>query len=168
MKKCQLCDKPATMHVTDVINHHKQEMYLCESCAREKNLLSGSAQDFNIPAILQMVLGQLPPAPRRSGAGDSVCPECGTPYAHFRAQGRLGCAHEYEAFRSLLEPLLDKVQNGAVRHVGKAPARHRRRMKHARRAEFEAMLATAVASEKYEEAARLRDLIRSLGEEHES
>ena len=167
MRKCQFCQKPATMHVTDVINNHKQEMYLCEACAREKNFLSGAAQEFNIPAILQMVLGQLPQPPRAS-VNDAVCPECGTPYAHFRAKGRLGCGHDYDAFRSLLEPLVDKVQNGAIRHVGKRPARHRRRMNQARRAELDAMLASAVAAEQYEEAARLRDLIRSLGEEHES
>jgi protein arginine kinase activator len=167
MKKCQFCQKPATIHLTKMVNKHKGEVYLCEACAREKNLLPDSPQDLNVPAILQLVLEQLP-SPPRPLAGDTVCPECGTPYAHFRAQGRLGCAHDYEVFRSLLEPLVDKVQNGAVRHVGKAPARHRRRMKQARRVELEAMLATAVASERYEEAARLRDTIRTLGEDHES
>lgn len=167
MKKCQFCQQPATVHLTEIIDKHVQKTYLCEACAREKNVTSGPTQELNVPAILQLVLGQTP-APPRQNVADGVCPECGTPYAHFRAQGRLGCAHDYEAFRSLLEPLLDKVQNGAVRHVGKTPARHRRRLRQARRTELEALLASAVASERYEEAARLRDLIRSLGEDHGS
>jgi protein arginine kinase activator len=141
-------------------------MHLCEACAREKNLISGPPQDLNVPALLQLVLGQMP-LPNRSSATDTVCPACGTPYAHFRAQGRLGCAHDYEAFRALLEPLLDKVHNGATRHVGKSPARHRRRMARARRVELDARLKLAVEAECYEEAARLRDAIRTLGADDE-
>jgi protein arginine kinase activator len=97
-----------------------------------------------------------------------VCPECGIPYAHFRAQGRLGCPHDYEAFRSLLEPLLERLQNNAARHQGKVPRRHLRRMRAARRAELEARLRTAVTAERYEEAVALRDEIRGLGADHES
>ena len=91
-------------------------MHLCEACAREKNLTAGPPQEFNVPALLQLVLGQLP-APARS-ASDRVCPACGTPYAHFHAQGRLGCPHEYDAFRALLEPLVEKIQSGDVRASG--------------------------------------------------
>jgi protein arginine kinase activator len=164
--KCQLCTNPATVHFTDIIDKQKREMHLCEACAREKNLISDSPQELNIPAILQLVLGQLPVSGRPTVA-DAVCPECGTPYAHFRAQGRLGCPHDYEAFRSLLEPLLEKVHSGPGRHAGKVPRRHRRRVQSARRAELEARLKSAVAAEQYEEAAQLRDSIRALGTDHE-
>jgi protein arginine kinase activator len=165
--KCQFCPNPATVHLTDIVNKKKREMHLCEACAREKNLIPDSPQALNVPALLQLVLGQMP-APLRASSPDTVCPECGTPYAHFRAQGRLGCPHDYDVFRSLLEPLLDKVQNGAIRHVGKAPARFRRRLARARRGELEAQLKHAIDGEHYEEAARLRDQIRRLGEDHES
>ena len=164
--KCQFCSNPATVHLTDIVHKQKREMHLCDACAREKNLIPEPPQELNVPAVLQLVLGSLA-ASQRSPAGDAVCPECGTPYAHFKAQGRLGCPHDYEAFRSLLEPLVERVQNSAVRHVGKVPARHRRRMQRARRVELEAQLQSAVAAERYEEAARLRDSIRSLGADHE-
>jgi protein arginine kinase activator len=154
--KCQFCSKPATIHLTDIVNKTKREMHLCDACAREKNLIPDPPEELNVPAVLQLVLNR-----------DAVCPECGTPYAHFKAQGRLGCPHDYEAFRSLLEPLVEKIQNNAVRHVGKVPRRHRRRLRGARRAELEARLRTAVADEKYEEAAQLRDAIRALEADHE-
>jgi protein arginine kinase activator len=165
--KCQFCSNPATVHLTDIVHKQKREMHLCDSCAREKNLIPDAPQELNVPAVLQLVLGSLP-APARSPAADAVCPECGTPYAHFKAQGRLGCPHDYEAFRPLLEPLVERVQNNAVRHTGKVPRRHRRRMLRARRVELEAQLRSAVAGERYEEAARLRDSIRALGADHES
>jgi protein arginine kinase activator len=163
--KCQLCSNPATVHLTDIIQKTKREMHLCEACAREKNLISDPPQELNLPTILQVVLGSLPPAPRSTT--DAVCPECGTPFAHFKAQGRLGCPHDYEVFRPLLEPLVERVQGNGVRHVGKIPGRHRRRLVRARRVELEAQLKSAVKSERFEEAARLRDTIRSLGADHE-
>lgn len=164
--KCQFCPNPATVHLTEFLDKKKGEMHLCESCARERNLLADNAQAINVPALFQFMLGQMPP-PARQSAPDAVCPECGTPYAHFRAQGRLGCPHDYEAFRSFLEPLIEKVHNHAGRHVGKVPRRHLRRMQSAHRVELEAQLKSAVAAEKYEEAARLRDSIRALGADHE-
>jgi protein arginine kinase activator len=164
--KCQFCSNPATVHLTDVVHKKKREMHLCDSCAREKNLIPEASQELNVPAVLQLVLGSLQASPGPLAA-DAVCPECGTPYAHFKAQGRLGCPHDYEAFRPLLEPLVERVQNNSVRHVGKVPLRHRRRLLGARRVELEAQLQSAVQAERYEEAARLRDQIRGLGADHE-
>jgi protein arginine kinase activator len=164
--KCQLCSNPATMHLTRMINKQKLEIHLCEACAREQNLIPSPPQELNIPALLQLVLGQLP-VPVKVSQADLVCPECGTPYAHFRAQGRLGCPHDYEAFRSLLEPLLERVQSNAIRHAGKVPRRYARRMRVAQKAELVARLQAAVSAERYEEAAQLRDAIRALGAGHE-
>lgn len=154
--KCQFCSKPATIHLTDIVHKQKREMHLCDACAREKNLIPDPPQELNVPAVLHLVMNR-----------DAVCPECGTPYAHFKAQGRLGCPHDYEAFRALLEPLVEKIQNNAVRHVGKVPRRHQRRLQRARRSELEARLKSAVAGERYEEAAQLRDALRALGTENE-
>src|SRR5215217_5641481 len=103
--KCEFCSNPATVHLTRIVQKKKRQTHLCEACAQEKSLLQGPAQELNVSAILQLALGSLP-APTRAAA-DAVCPECGTPYAHFKAQGRLGCPHDYEAFRSLLEPLVE-------------------------------------------------------------
>jgi protein arginine kinase activator len=165
MRKCEICSNTATVHLTKIVNKTKSEMHLCEACAKEQNLIPDSPQELNVPAILQLVMGQLP-APKPATA-DSICPECGTPYAHFRAQGRLGCPHDYDAFRPLLEPLIERVQSGGSRHSGKTPVRQRLRIARAKRLELESKLKAAVTEERYEEAARLRDSIRDLGADHE-
>jgi protein arginine kinase activator len=164
--KCQVCGKPATIHLTDILQKKKREMHLCDACAREKNLIPDPPQELNVPALVHLVVTQ-PPAGPRPATGDAVCPECGTPYAHFKAQGRLGCPHDYEVFRPLLEPLVERIQNSAVRHIGKVPRRHLRRLRRARKVELEAQLQSAVTAERYEEAAQLRDAIRALGADHE-
>lgn len=160
--KCEFCSEAATVHVTNIINKKKRVVRLCEACAREKKILPDSAQEINVPALLQMVLGQLP-MPTRVEPEESLCPECGVSYSQFRSLGRLGCPHDYEEFRVQLEPLLERVHCGRTRHFGKVPTRHRRRLGKARRVELEAALKAAVASERYEDAARYRDQLKALG-----
>jgi len=157
MKKCQGCGSSATIHLTDIVNGQKKELHLCQVCAEQQQLLN--KQELNLPAILQTILGQ-----HLGQLTDELarltCPACGIKYMEFRAEGRLGCPHDYEVFRVGLEPLLQRIHRSG-RHTGKAP-RHRRGSQ-ARQAELLALrrkLRTAVEAESYEEAARLRDRIR--------
>lgn len=91
-----------------------------------------------------------------------VCPNCGISFREFRSQGRLGCPHDYIAFEAELLPLLENI-HGETQHCGKFP----KRAPDASRRQYQLIrlrndLRSAVEDEKYEEAARLRDEIRSL------
>ena len=77
----------------------------------------------------------------------------------FQAQGRLGCPHDYSVFRNGLTPLLERIHRCA-RHVGKSPRRRPAPQEQAALAELRRRLRQAVEAEAYEEAARLRDLLR--------
>ena len=154
--KCQSCENPATVHLTDIVNGKKKELHLCPACAEKQQLLA--QQELNLPAILQTLIGhhvgQLSDELARL-----TCPVCGIKYMEFRAEGRLGCPHDYVVFRAGLQPLLLRIHR-AERHVGKSPAR--RPARHAIQSEIElrSQLRAAVDGERYEEAARLRDLLR--------
>src|SRR5262249_18843879 len=88
------------------------------------------------------------------------CPACGIKYMEFRAAGRLGCPHDYHVFRTGLEPLIDRIHRSA-RHVGKMPRRGTPDpVRQAEIMELRRQLQTAIQTEHYEEAARLRDLLR--------
>jgi protein arginine kinase activator len=87
---------------------------------------------------------------------EMVCPDCGIKYMEFRAGGRLGCPLDYWVFSKGLTPLLQRF-HGATRHVGKV-ARHRDGAMD--RLRMRTQLREAIAREEYEEAARLRDLLR--------
>ncbi|MGB4132260.1 MAG: hypothetical protein WBK45_10055, partial [Tepidanaerobacteraceae bacterium] len=45
---CEECHmRPATVHITKIVNNEKTEMHLCEECAKEKHLsLSSSIGGF--------------------------------------------------------------------------------------------------------------------------
>lgn len=156
--KCQKCNKPATMHITEVLGEEQfEEHHLCEDCA-QKYLYEPPKKGSG---------GQFPEA----GGDESEeigslnareCPVCGIKFVEFRNSGRLGCPHDYEEFRDELLPLLENI-HGETRHVGKTP----RRLPQTRQAQSELIqlrkqLHQAVTREAYEEAANLRDRIRRM------
>lgn len=169
---CQSCKKhPASVHLTEIINQSvTQELHLCEACARQKGLVS----KFNItPPTLLALTGealkavQAQQAAHAAGEKDEPaerlsCPACGITFADFRGKGRLGCSHDYTAFREALLPILDKIHHG-VQHRGKMPRTHAPPANVQRMvADLERELERCVGSEEFEKAAQLRDQIRKL------
>jgi protein arginine kinase activator len=157
--KCQRCPKQATLHITEVLGEERfEELHLCEDCA--KKYLYEPAQQAAAKKA-----GKAVPAAESGDADDPAgkqCEACGIKFLEFRNAGRLGCPHDYDAFKEELLPLLESI-HGDNRHQGKTP----RRLPKAKTAQAELgqlrkKLAQAVQDEAYEEAARLRDRIRQL------
>ncbi len=155
--KCHYCTNPATVHFTEIVEKQKKELHLCKSCAEQQQLLKN--QELNLPAFIQNVIGQHV-GQLTDELARLTCPECGIKYMEFRAEGRLGCPHDYEVFRVPLEPLLQRIHRSG-RHVGKSPRnRGRTAAAQAELVELRRRLRRAVDGEAYEEAAQIRDLIR--------
>lgn len=159
---CQNCKQTnATVHLTDIQpNGEPVERHLCEVCAAEEGVTMKPHEPANMMLEKFVKLG----AGLRAAA-QRTCPHCGISFGEFRAQGLLGCPRDYTEFADLLVPLIERAHDGAVEHVGKAPGKQdeagKKRVKVARlRRELE----TAVAEERFERAARLRDDIRRLEE----
>jgi protein arginine kinase activator len=158
--KCQICDNPATVHLTEIVNKKKRALHLCERCARERNLIPEQpGPQLDLKALLNLLMHPFPPGSQPAAdqaaapAINDTCEVCGITLAEFKAEGRLGCPHDYESLRAALEPLLERIHRSTA-HAGKAPRAIRVR-------EWKKQMQAAVASEDYEEAARLRDLIRT-------
>jgi protein arginine kinase activator len=155
--KCQHCSNPATVHLTDILDGHKRVRHLCQRCAEGQNLVQ--SEELNLPAILQALIGH-----HVSQLTDDLarltCPECGIKYMEFRNRGRLGCPNDYQVFRAGLEPLLERIHRSA-RHVGKSPrCRPQSAAALAEAKRLRQRLRAAVEAEAFEEAARIRDLLR--------
>lgn len=156
--KCQICDNPATVHVEETVKNKTRKLHLCERCARERNLFPKQpGPQLDLKALLNLLMQPFPSsgesaeeaAPVAAGA---MCAVCGLTIAEFKATGRLGCQHDYAALRQALEPLIERIHR-SVTHEGKVPRELRVR-------EWKKQMQKAVELEDYEEAARLRDLIR--------
>lgn len=162
---CDECRKEqASVHVTRIVNDQKTELHLCQDCAKARGESSGAVEPgfafHNILAGLFETEGT--PLAHVAGRSTFRCQNCGMSLSDFRRLGQLGCSHCYTQFQRELEPLLKRIHR-SVEHSGKAPRGEK--SAEARRREIERLrlkLSEAVAAEAYEEAARLRDQIKSL------
>ncbi|TYP48159.1 UvrB/UvrC motif-containing protein [Thermosediminibacter litoriperuensis] len=164
--KCDECKKrPATVHITKIVNGEKTLMHLCEQCAKEKNIFSVSFNFDGEPLSMQKFLASFfePMVSEfREKSQPLSCNRCGLTFPRFTQIGRFGCSNCYEAFKGQLDPMLRRL-HGKTYHVGKVPRRTGGRVRI--KSEIERLkreLQEAVNAEEYERAAQLRDKIREL------
>ncbi len=154
--KCDLCSKPATVHLTQIVQNKVQKVDLCEECAKEKGVTDPSG--FSLADLLLKASLN----PESGGASGLRCEKCGLTQNDFKKSGRFGCPTCYQTFKSLVEPMLDNMHKG-VTHTGKVPARAMERKNlYDRLTKLEIALSDAIKSERYEDAARTRDEINQV------
>jgi protein arginine kinase activator len=153
--KCDLCGKPATVHLTQIVNNKVHKVDLCEGCAQAKGVTDPSG--FSLADLL--LKASLNPEP----AADAVrCEQCGATQADFKKLGRFGCPACYETFKEMIEPMLSNMHKGTV-HVGKVPQRAlERKSLYDRLTHLQGELDEAIKAERYEDAARFRDEIHQV------
>lgn len=155
--KCSICNKDATVHLTQIVNNKIHKVDLCESCAQKKGVTD--PEGFSLADLVSKTV--LTPVPAES---QQVCPSCGQNTADFRRSGRFGCAECYTVFHALVLPVLEDMHAGTS-HKGKVPevALSRQsiqlRLKHLKES-----LARSIADEAYEQAAEFRDQIKAIEE----
>lgn len=110
--KCDVCEKEATVFLTQIINGQMTTVNLCEECSKAKGVTEetgfGLAEAF------------LTPSHRAEESMEAVCNACGFTASQLKKIGRMGCPECYSAFREGLDGLLRNMHKG-TRHVGKRP-----------------------------------------------
>ena len=159
---CENChERPATFHFVDLIE--KREVHLCEQCAHDEKIALPPSLSLNEILSSLMEAHTEKDVPELSNV---ACQNCGITYAEFKRGGRLGCPQDYALFQKGLLPFIERIQ-GATQHKGKAPRQAAQDTAQAAELiRLRRALNDAIASERYEEAATLRDKIRALREEH--
>ena len=149
--KCELCKKhKAEVAVKQTVDGEERELFVCPSCAqRAAGTLVTSLVEMLLGAAIDLQLPERDPL---------VCPGCGLSRPEFRKRARVGCARCYETFARELAPMLRDMHSGD-HHVGKVPVRERVSRT---RVELENALKLAIRTQRYEDAAVLRDRIRNL------
>ncbi len=162
---CDNCkERDAVINLTQVEHDTKVTLHLCDQCAQQKGVETGTA-------VLKAPLGGFIQALGKGGANalptaaDGLrCAACGSTLKDFRESGRLGCAQCYESFASHLRDLLRRL-HGSSQHVGEryvAPGEAGTTDPRLQLLDLKEQLRRAVESENFELAAELRDRIRVL------
>jgi len=152
---CDICKKAdATVHLTQIVDGKMLKVDLCESCAKEKGV--EEAAGFSLANLLGAAEEMKIESP------GAQCPVCGFTQVDFKKTGRLGCSACWETFEGGLASLLKAMHKGD-HHVGKVPANAMHTLAlNGKIQELTERLDKAVAEEKYEDAAQLRDEIREM------
>ena len=163
---CEDCGiRPAKFHLMTIINGDRVERNLCPTCmAKHQKKIPGI--DFsNLAGILNSILENKTAAEqekRDAEYDDLVCEQCGMTYAEFQKCGMLGCAACYQAFKTPMTALLQRV-HGNTQHAGRVPGGvHSGTSIRMNIDRLKQKLQKAIADEEYEQAAKLRDTIRAL------
>ena len=94
------------------------------------------------------------------------CTLCGSTFKELTRLGRVGCTKCYEVFARELSPTIERL-HARAEHKGRTPASFENKSGEDELSVLEGKLKEAIRSENYEEAAVLRDKIRSLKNEKE-
>jgi protein arginine kinase activator len=161
---CSICkQKEATLFYSNIVEGKKQDVNLCDDCAKAK----GISKDFGLDEAIgfsladQLLgLGASQEIGQTTGGVQIKCPRCGYSQEDFKKSGRLGCPDCYKVFAEGLESLLKTMHKG-TKHIGKVPEalRHSRDLSD-RLKTLQRRLAKAVEEEDFELAAKLRDEIK--------
>jgi len=167
--KCQYCEKPATFHITELMEPTgPQILHLCEEHARRFLQKDAGKPAASIAGVLekQLQLGQT--KQELEELDQKECPVCGITFFQFRNSGRLGCPFDYSHFESDLEQLLINVHD-ATEHKGKRPKRAAATAdSHAKMIQIRREMEEAVEREDYERASELRDELKQIESEVQS
>jgi protein arginine kinase activator len=173
---CDRCKKKnAKILYTEIIDGVKKEQYLCEDCAAgctsfqmKKQLLDS---ELTLGDLLSTLLDNYTLAEDKTvgqKASENICSSCGTTYEEFLQKGRFGCSECYQCFSKQLDKMLKEI-HGADIHTGKRPkdflSADSIKKDLSETEKLSIKLKDAIEKEEFEEAAKLRDMIRKLKKE---
>lgn len=172
---CEMCgEEGAVIHLLRVQDGAVTHTHLCHTCAETMaGETEGVALVLAVPAALRQIARAVPREQSAGVAGGSedsrVCTVCGTTLSDIKETGTVGCPVCYQVFSEYLWTAVHE-ETETVEHLGKVPRGGspadslRHEMTRLKR-----MLRELVETERFEEAAsvrdRLADLARDLGEE---
>lgn len=164
---CQRCHKnTANTHLKTNINGKLSEINLCSECA-SKMAYADIFPHFGLDDILGGFIGS-------AGNEENTlrCPDCGSSFEDISKHGQVGCAKCYDTFYDKLLPMIQRIHGTSV-HKGKKPGKttaiqlvekseelavSKVSLIEAKRAE----LKEAIADQRFEDAAKLRDEIKEM------
>lgn len=162
--KCESChEREATIHITKNSGFNQREYFLCEQCANESfSAQYSSFQDesFNIHQLLKSLSHQKL-SPEESQI--EQCKTCGSTIESILQNGKFGCPDCYQTFPEEVADIISRVQLHQHAHVGKVPNKSLAHIEVKKQIEqLENQLSELVEAQEFEEAAVVRDEIKTL------
>jgi protein arginine kinase activator len=171
---CGNCGKrEATVHLTEIIKNIKTGYHLCETCAKNIKL---NLKLRNYSDSLNEILTFLDND--KVETENKCCLNCGLTFAEFKKELKTGCPYCYHYHGDIIKSAIPNLTE-AKTHIGRKPDNYINIEKNIEPHHLYKMLTDehetenntedlkekleiAVSEERYEDAAKLRDLVREL------
>lgn len=181
---CQKCKvREAAVTITKSIHNMQITMHLCPECS--KNFSPGVQKQ--ISGVNNILMSMMDSVDMLETESENIrsCERCGMTFEDFRKKGTVGCEECYNVYRDKFESILKRL-HGSYQHVGLSyegikhavpPKSHGMEKKLLKKEEIKQesvseqienlkkALDEAVAKEEYEEAAKIRDMIKIMEDE---
>ena len=166
---CEKCGKnTAQFYYSENVNGESKKLALCKRCASEINFLENHI--FPDPFKGYTLLNPFGDLKKFENAvsgsvkktEETKCDLCGLTMRQILKEGKAGCPRCYETFSDELGRVVSGI-HGNTHHKGRVPHRLKSKTDGDDRINgLRQKIADAVKTEDYEEAARLRDMIRDI------
>lgn len=120
--KCDICGKPATVHITKIIDSKKVKIHLCSECAEKASMDAINMPEQILPKIKELE-EQLIRTDVEGVEIGRLARRGSTSFSDVEKGSRFGCPDCYDAFVDKLPEFLSQMQFGAL-HIGKSPKKH--------------------------------------------
>lgn len=117
--KCDICGKPASVHITKIIDNKKVKVHLCSECAEK-----ASFDAVNLPMDILPKLQEFEKMIKKNIVKTDTCQTCGTSLAEIEKGSRFSCPDCYVALGNKLFEIFAGVHS-ATDHKGKSPKYHK-------------------------------------------
>ena len=191
---CEKCNKnEANIRYTEIINGEKREIMLCENCSHKiglDNISFNMPIDFSsfFGGLLDNeYYNSEDVMPLFQTVKELKCNNCNMTYDDFVNIGKFGCEECYEVFSPKIESLLKRL-HGDNKHLGRKSIRNnvggaaysepqegkkiddnqqnkKTNNKENKLQKLQNDLKKAIADERYEDAAKIRDEIKGFGKQ---
>ena len=158
---CENCGvNKATTHIHSVVNGVVNEKYLCNHCAASEGY--SDINNNNLSQMLSSMFGETLNLPVEKNIVHCDC--CGSTFADIANSGRCGCAECYSTFYKQLLPYFKRL-HGSTKHTGKTINNIKDYNNPTETIDsLRQLLSKLIQDENYEQAAVIRDKIKSLQE----
>ncbi len=166
---CDFCgSNEASVHLIKIFDNEVEKIYLCAECAKE---ISMGSEDEILEGLTKLLNKILHGKHKKNGLGlkksskareSRRCYNCGIDFGTIKKTGKVGCRECYKEFSDILMPLL-KAIHGSVEYKGKVPVNSNLKIKVEKKIkDLKSRMNQEIIIENFEEAARIRDVIKKL------
>ncbi len=162
--ECSECKRPIRVHYTEIVGDLVKQTSHCDSCP----VLQGKLSKVPMGMVTQAI---------EEGMAGLVCGECGTTFETIRMGNPVGCSVCYDVFGDtlynelILSAKIPKKSRDQAKtlplHIGRSPGEMQEISPSVRLLALNEALNDTLKREDYEQAAWLRDQIKSLTEGNE-